>query len=85
MNYQFCSSRNKKEEIQMVVQYEITNEQKELLDRVFYRDKVMFGRDRLFAYIYIYMTEHYPEEQLTQRQVGRYLMSHSDKLTKAVR
>jgi len=73
MNYQFCSSHNKKEEIQMVVQYEITHQQKELLDRVFYRDKVMFGRDRLFAY----MTEHYPEEELTQRQVGRYLMSQS--------
>jgi hypothetical protein len=57
----------------MVVQYEITNMQKELLDQVFYRDKFMFGRDRLFAYV----AEHYPKFNLTTRQIGRYLMSQS--------
>jgi len=56
----------------MVVQYEISNTQKERLDQVFYGDKVMSGRDRLFAYV----TEHYPEAHLTQ-QVGRHLMSQS--------
>jgi hypothetical protein len=44
-------------------------EQTELLRRLYYDEKLLVGRDRLWHYV----TEHYPEFQISRREVNKWL------------
>ena len=47
----------------------LSKEQLELLNKVFYTEKMMFGRDKLFAYL----KDKYPDKAISRRQVAEWL------------
>ncbi len=50
---------------------ELTKEQDKLLKKLYYDDKLMFGRDKIYKYI----TAHHPEAKISRRQVMNYLQN----------
>lgn len=49
--------------------YSLTSKQRNLLNKVYYKDKVLMGRDKLFAYLNLY----YPDSGISRRQVMDWL------------
>ena len=49
--------------------YPLTEKQKKLLDKVYYEDGIMFGRDKIWKYI----REKYPEYAISRRAVADFL------------
>jgi len=47
----------------------LTKEQLEVLNKVFYKDLMMFGRDKLFNFL----RSEYPDKEISRRQVAEWL------------
>jgi len=47
----------------------LTKEQLEVLNKVFYKDLMMFGRDKLF----IFLRNEYPDKTMSRRQISDWL------------
>lgn len=49
----------------------LTPSQQELLEKIYYKDKFTFGRDRLFEFL----KQNYPDSQISNRQLRNWLQS----------
>ena len=47
----------------------LSKEQLEILNKVFYKDLMMFGRDKLFNFL----RSEYPDKEISRRQVAEWL------------